>query len=88
MTEASVLQLITVGGAAGAFFMMIKWIADGRFHTHSEVEGLRQDKADLLKVNAAQADALKESNNLLAEALKHNRASERQMAARRERGES
>lgn len=87
MTETSVLQLITITGAAGAFFWMIKWIADGRFHTHSEVEGLRQDKADLLKINEQQSEALKATNELLAEAIRHNRASDRQ-EARRVRGDT
>ncbi len=86
MTETSIFQLITIGGAAGAFFLMIKWIADGRFHTHSEVEGLRQDKADLLKINADQSEALKTSNRLLEEAIQHRALDVAHTATRRERG--
>lgn len=63
------IQLLTLTGAAGAFFLFIKWIADGKFHSHSEVEGLRQDKVELLAVNKEQAAALKASNDLLAKVL-------------------
>jgi hypothetical protein len=71
--DPSVVNLLLVTGAAGAFFLVLKWLADGRFHTDSEVVGLRQDKEALLAVNQSQADALKKSNELLAKALEHRR---------------
>jgi len=66
------LQFITVAGAAGALGWVLKLITDNppKLHSHSEVEGLRQDNADLKKVNRTQADALKASNELLPEILK------------------
>jgi hypothetical protein len=64
--EAQIIQVITVAGAAGAFFLVLKWIVDGKLHSDSETAGLRQDKADLLKINADQSEALKRSNELLA----------------------
>lgn len=69
MFDPSVINLILVTGAAGAFFLVLKWLADGRLHTDSEVEGLRADKEALLGVNKAQADALRRSNELLSKSL-------------------
>lgn len=56
------LTAITVGGAAGVAILVLKWMVDGKLHTDSEVQGLKADKADLLKINAAFAEALKLSN--------------------------
>lgn len=67
--DPGVINLFLVTGAAGAFFLVLKWVTDGKLHTDSEVTGLRQDKADLLSLNKAQADALKRSNELLSKAL-------------------
>ena len=67
--DGSVLQLLLVTGAAGAFFLVLKWLADGKFHTHSEVAGLREDKKTLLAINKTTAEALKQSNELHQRAL-------------------
>lgn len=69
MFDPNVINLVLVTGAAGAFFLVLKWLADGKFHTHSEVVGLREDKKALLAVNRAQAEALKASNELHEAAL-------------------
>lgn len=81
-TVTSIITLLTVGGAAGAFYVILRWLIDGKLHTHSEVEGLQRDKADLLAVNKTQADALERSNsalersnNLLEKALEGRRGS-------------
>lgn len=74
MLDQSVLQLLLVTGAAGAFALVLKWLADGKFHTDSEVIGLRQDKEALLAVNREQAAALRKSNELLEQALKRRNA--------------
>lgn len=55
-------QLIVVGGAAGALFWVVKLAVDGKLHTSSETDGLRQDKVELLKINETQGQALKASN--------------------------
>lgn len=59
------IQLITVLGAAGALFYVLKLIVDGKLHSNSEVDGLRQDKKDLLVINATLLDALDKSNDQL-----------------------
>lgn len=69
MDATAILQLLTISGAAGAFFLVLKWLADGKFHTHSEVQGLRDDKKALLAVNKDQAEALRASNVLHERAL-------------------
>lgn len=63
------IQLITVGGAAGALWWVLNLIVGGKLHSSSETTGLRQDIVDLKKVNRTQADALKASNELLPEIL-------------------
>lgn len=63
------LQLITLGGAAGMAVWVLNLLAGGKFHTHSEVEGLRQDKADLWSANTTLQVTLKEANASLAEIL-------------------
>ena len=60
-------QVIVLGGAAGALFWVLKLITDGKLHSSSETEGLRQDKVDLLKINETQGRALRASNEQLAE---------------------
>ena len=62
-------QLIITGGAAGALFYVLKLIVDGRLHSTSEVDGLRQDKKDLLAANTRLAAAIERSNNLLERTL-------------------
>lgn len=64
--DPNAIQLITVGGAAGAFFLVLKWLADGKFHTDSEVVGLRADKQALLDINKEQASALRQANSHLS----------------------
>ena len=56
------IQLLLVGGGAGVAVLVLKWMVDGKLHTSSETDGLRQDKADLLKINETYASALKASN--------------------------
>jgi hypothetical protein len=67
--EGQILQIITVAGAAGAFFLVLKWIVDGKLHSDSETKGLREDKTELLKINADQSVARAKSNELLSKAL-------------------
>jgi len=56
------LSLVITGGAAGALFYVLRLLIEGKLHTNSEVDGLRADIADLKKINASQAEALKASN--------------------------
>lgn len=56
------LQMITIGGAAGVAFYVLKWLVDGKLHTSSETDGLRQDKVDLIRINDTQGAALKAQN--------------------------
>lgn len=60
-------QAIVLGGAAGALFWVLKLVTDGKLHSSSETDGLRQDKVDLLKINETQGKALRASNEQLAE---------------------
>jgi hypothetical protein len=62
---SDVTTLIITGGAAGAFFLVLKWIVDGKLHSHSEVGGLQQDKKDLLTINSTLSSALDKSNDQL-----------------------
>jgi hypothetical protein len=68
-TDLGPLQLLVTAGAAGAFYFVLKWLVDGKLHTHSEVEGLRADKVALLEVNKEQAAAMKHTNELLEAAI-------------------
>ena len=68
-TTTSVLQFITVGGAAVAFFWVLRLIVEGKLHSSSEIDGLRQDKQDLLEINSKLSEALDKSNALLQLAL-------------------
>ena len=68
------VQLITLGGAAGMAVYVLNLLSSGKIHTHSEVEGLRADKAELFAANkvlteaqAAVAPALREILALLKE---------------------
>lgn len=63
------VQLIMVAGAAGALFYVLRLIVDGKLHSDSEVQGLKQDKVDLLEINKKQNDALDAANKQLAVAL-------------------
>lgn len=60
-------QLIVLGGAAGALFWVLKLITDGKLHSSSETDGLRQDKVELLKINETQGKALRASNEAMAD---------------------
>lgn len=73
--DAQFIQIVTVAGAAGAFFIVLKWVVDGKLHSDSEVVGLRQDKADLLKLNTEQAEAMKRSTALLEKLVDRRRDS-------------
>lgn len=61
------IALITLGGAAGVAIWVLKLATDGKLHTSSETDGLRQDKVDLFKINETQGRALKASNEGLTE---------------------
>lgn len=63
------IQIITLGGAAGMAYFVLKWLVDGKLHTHSEVEGLRQDKAELWAANKLLAEANAEANKGINEIL-------------------
>ena len=65
----TILQLILQLGAAGALIWVLKLIVDGKLHSHSEVEGLRNDKTQLLEVNEVQGEALKAANSQLETVL-------------------
>ena len=56
------IQLIATTGAAGVLFYVLKWVVDGKLHNNSEVDGLRQDKKDLLRINASLSEALRSTN--------------------------
>lgn len=51
-----------VAGASGALFWVLRLVVDGKLHTSSEVDGLREDKTELLKVNGDLQRALSEQN--------------------------
>jgi hypothetical protein len=63
------IQLLVLTGAAGAFLWVLKQIIDGKLHSSSETDGLRQDKVDLLRINGGLNDGLKASNAQLTEIL-------------------
>lgn len=64
------LQLIVTGGAAGALFWVLKLFADGKFHTSSEVDGLRADKVRLVEANQRLEQSIGDANKGLAEILR------------------
>lgn len=78
MTPEQIVQSITVGGAAAAFYWVLKLLVDGKLHTDSEVNGLRQDKIDLLRINSALSDTLGNTNTQLAEVLRLLREEDRE----------
>jgi len=63
------IQLISLLGAAGALYYVLRLIVDGKLHSDSELQGLKQDKIELLAINRQQNDALDASNKQLAVAL-------------------
>jgi hypothetical protein len=63
------VSLLSTLGAAGALLYVLKLIVDGKLHASSEVDGLRKDKADLLRVTEAQGEALRANNEALAQVL-------------------
>lgn len=48
---ADLISLIATGGAAGAFFYVLKWIVDGKLHSNSELAGKDAQIADLKAAN-------------------------------------
>jgi len=58
-------QLLLQGGAIVALVWIVLLLTGGKLHTSSEIEGLRQDKEDLLAVNERVSNALALSNELL-----------------------
>lgn len=60
--EASIIQFVTVLGAAGALLWVLNQIIAGKLHSSSEVDGLKQDKADLLDIVQSQGEALRKTN--------------------------
>lgn len=63
------LQAITLAGAGGVALWVLKQLVDGKLHTHSEVEGLKADKAELWKANAVLQSAVDVGNKTLLEIL-------------------
>lgn len=63
------IQLITLTGAAGMAIYVLNLLSSGKFHTHSEVEGLRADKVDLFKANHKLAAANEAANETLRKIL-------------------
>lgn len=64
-TTTDPVQIVTLLGAAGALFYVLRLLVDGKLHTNSEIEGLRQDKKDLLAINAILSSAIDKSNDQL-----------------------
>lgn len=62
-------QLLVTGGAAGALFYVLRLIVEGRLHSDSEINGLREDKKQLLAANARLATGVDHSNTLLQKVL-------------------
>lgn len=63
------LSLVTLLGAAGALLYVLKLIVDGKLHSSSEVDGLKQDKKDLIESNEDLTQALGAANQQLSVAL-------------------
>jgi len=70
--DPSLVQAVTVLGAAGVALWVIRLLVSNppSLHTHSEVEGLRADKAILSDANLALRKALTDVNKDLGEILK------------------
>lgn len=62
-------QLVTIGGAAGALFYVLKLLVDGKLHTQSEVDGLAGDKQQLFAAVGRLSSGLERSNKLLEKVL-------------------
>jgi hypothetical protein len=62
--DATILQLLTVGGAAGALGWVLRLLTASKpgLHTASEVRGLKQDKVDLLAIVKTLTESLRDSN--------------------------
>ena len=69
MTLDGVTDVFIQGGAISVLVWVVLLLTSGKLHTSSEVEGLRQDKAELLAVNAHLSEALEQSNELIRLAL-------------------
>ena len=61
----AISAIILQGGAAVALIWVITLLTGGKLHTSSEIDGLREDKANLLAVNERMSKALEASNELL-----------------------
>lgn len=62
-------QTITILGAAGALLLVLKWIVDGKLHSHSEVDGLKEDKKALLQTVEELSEAIRTSNEQQAKII-------------------
>ena len=62
-------QTITILGAAGALLLVLKWIVDGKLHSHSEVDGLKEDKKALLNTVNELSEAIRTSNEQQAKII-------------------
>lgn len=61
-----IISFLTIGGAAVALFWVLRLVVDGKLHSSSEVDGLRSDKAELLRINQEMTEALGSANEQLA----------------------
>lgn len=69
--EPGLIQAITILGAAGVALWILRLMTEKepKLHTHSEVEGLRADKAALWEANRGLQHAQEATNATLAEIL-------------------
>jgi hypothetical protein len=72
-TLDAISQLLLQGGAIVALVWVVLLLTGGKLHTSSEIEGLRQDKEDLLAVNTRMSAALELSNDLLKSIIEKRR---------------
>lgn len=63
------VQVVLVTGAAGALFYVLKWVVDGKLHSHSEVAGLQADKKELFEANKLKDEAIAEATATLKSIL-------------------
>lgn len=69
--DPTVVQFITVAGAAGALGWVLRLLTASKpgLHTASEVKGLKQDKVDLLVIVKSLTESLRASNETDSEIL-------------------
>jgi ribose/xylose/arabinose/galactoside ABC-type transport system permease subunit len=70
VTVTDLIPVITTLGAAGAFFWVLNWIINGKLHSDSEVQGLKEDKRVLFEANAELRATQAETLPLLRDILK------------------